>query len=186
MRRALARLDRFIAANRYGKRLLFAWQEPDICPSGQTIAFAFDEDYSMGVLSSSIHSAWAWTQSSTLRVDIRYTPVSAFETFPWPVPTPEHTEEVGDLSRQIIERRQQICAEREIGLTTLYNEIDKGAYAQLRDLHAQLDRAVASAYGWPASVATDSNESNRRLLELNKRIATGDVEYEPFSARVAG
>lgn len=97
-----------------------------------------------------------------------------------PSPTDAQRQEIGELAAAIIERRQAICAEREIGLTRLYNEVEEGAYADLRELHEQLDRAVAAAYGWPASVATDADESNRRLLELNLAIAAGEVEYDPF------
>lgn len=86
------------------------------------------------------------------------------------------------LAASIVARRQAICVEREIGLTALYNEVDDGAYADLRTLHEQLDRAVADAYGWPASAASDADESNRRLLELNAKIAAGEVEYAPFAS----
>ena len=134
----------------------------------------------MGALLSTLHREWARVQSSTLRIDIRYTPTSAFETFPWPMPTPKQRETIADLSRRIIERRQEICREREIGLTKLYNEVDEGAYRDLAQLHAELDEAVAAAYGWPASVAHDPAESNRRLFELNRRIAAGEIEYAPF------
>jgi len=44
-----------------------------------------------------------------------------------------------------------------------------------------LDEAVAAAYGWPANVAYDPDETNRRLLELNLAIEAGEIEYEPFS-----
>ena len=131
------------------------------------------------MLSSRIHQRWARAQSSTLEDRIRYTPTSAFETFPWP---PEPTHEVGRLARGMVERRQAICADRQIGLTTLYNEVDDGAYADLRTLHEQLDRSVAVAYGWPAGAATDPDESNRLLLELNGRIAAGEADYDPFVA----
>jgi hypothetical protein len=80
----------------------------------------------------------------------------------------------------MIARRSEICLERQIGLTTLYNEVDEGAYRDLKDLHGGLDEAVAAAYGWPASVAHDPAESNRRLLELNRAIAAGEVPYHPF------
>lgn len=143
--------------------------------------FAFDDHYAMGVLSSRIHGEWARAQSSTLRVDIRYTPTSAFETFPWPAADTQQREQIADLARSLIERRQAICREREIGLTKLYNEVDDGAYTDLQALHAELDRAVATAYGWPASAATDPLDSNRRLLELNERIARGEVDYDPFA-----
>ena len=75
----------------------------------------------------------------------------------------------------------RICLQRQIGLTKLYNEVDEGAYRDLKELHRRLDEAVAAAYVWPKSVAQDSTDSNRRLLELNQAIAVGDVEYEPFA-----
>lgn len=46
--------------------------------------------------------------------------------------------------------------------------------------HDALDEAVAAAYGWPASAAHDPHESNRLLLELNRQIAAGEIEYRPF------
>jgi len=180
MRRALLPLSRYIAGIAQGKRILFAWQEPSTCPSNLTNVFAFGDDYAMGVLSSTTHGEWARTQSSTLEDRIRYTPTSAFETFPWPDPAPNQRQQIGSLSRAIIERRQAVCVERGIGLTALYNEVDDGAYADLREVHGQLDRAVAAAYGWPASVASDPDESNRRLLDLNRRVAAGEVAYSPF------
>ena len=46
-------------------------------------------------------------------------------------------------------------------LTNLYNERP----AWLDNLHRELDRAVAAAYGWPEGIATD--DALARLLELN-------------------
>jgi hypothetical protein len=80
----------------------------------------------------------------------------------------------------MVERRQEICLERQIGLTRLYNEIEEGAYRDLRELHVALDEAVVEAYGWPRRVAHDAIESNRLLLELNRAIAAGEVGYNPF------
>jgi len=180
LRAAIKDLPRYIAGTRVGKRILFAWATSWVCPSDATNVFAFDDDYSMGVLTSRIHGEWARAQSSTLRVDIRYTPTSAFETFPWPRPTEERRAAIGELARALIERRQTICAERGVGLTKLYNDLDDGAYQELRKLHTQIDEAVAAAYGWPASAAHDPQESNRLLLELNRRIAAGELEYNPF------
>jgi len=87
------------------------------------------------------------------------------------------------LPRQLDDRAPPaVCVERSIGLTALYNEVDDGAYADLRELHRQLDRAVAAAYGWPASAASDPDDANRRLLDLNRRIAAGEIVYAPFAA----
>jgi len=87
---------------------------------------------------------------------------------------------VGEVAQRLYARRSEICLEREIGLTKLYNEVDDGAYSDLKELHDALDEAVAAAYGWPSSAAHDSQESNRLLLELNRAIAAGEIEYHPF------
>ena len=85
-----------------------------------------------------------------------------------------------DAARRLIARRSEICLAENIGLTKLYNQVDDGAWQDLRKLHVELDEAVAVAYGWPKSVAHEPEESNRRLLELNRRIAAGEIEYDPF------
>ncbi|MFP5452388.1 MAG: type IIL restriction-modification enzyme MmeI, partial [Thermoleophilia bacterium] len=183
MRAAIAPLRRYIAANAQGKRILFVWCGPVVCPSNLTNIFAFDDDYSMGVLTSRLHGEWARLQSSTLRVDIRYTPTSAFETFPWPpAPTSAQRDAVATLAAELIGLRQEICATQHIGLTTLYNHVDEGAWADVGDLHRQLDEAVAAAYGWPVSVAAGADEAMRRLLGLNAAIAAGEIDYDPFAA----
>ncbi len=184
MRAALAGLPRYIVAQAQGKRLLLTWCEPWTCPSNLVYVFAFDDDYSMGVLSSFTHSAFAWSQSSTLKRDIRYTPTSAFLPFPWPYPvTDEQRERVAEASRRMIARRQEICSEEQFGLTRLYNLMDEGAYADLKKLHRELDEAVAACYGWPKSVAQDRDEITRRLLALNAEIAAGQRLYDPFTGR---
>ena len=91
------------------------------------------------------------------------------------------SDEIADVSRRLYARRSEICLERQIGLTKLYNQLDDGAWRDLADLHTELDEAVAAAYGWPRSVARDTDESNRRLLELNRAIAAGEIDYDPFS-----
>jgi len=102
--------------------------------------------------------------------------VASFATYPFP----SRSQLIAEASQALIKRRSEICLERQIGLTTLYNEVDDGAYADLRKLHMQLDEAVAAAYGWPGSAAHDPQESNRLLLELNRRIADREIEYGPF------
>ncbi|MEU3456367.1 DNA methyltransferase [Micromonospora sp. NPDC006766] len=184
LRDAMTGLPRYIVAGRIGKRLLLTWCEPWTCPSDLVYVFAFDDDYSMGVLSSSIHSAWAWSQSSTLKGDLRYTPTSAFLPFPWPYPvTDEQRERVAEASRRMIARRQEICVQEQFGLTPLYNLVDDGAYADLKKLHKELDEAVAACYGWPKSIAQDKDEITRRLMALNAEIAAGQRPYEPFAGR---
>jgi len=179
MREALVALPRYIAGNRIGKRFLFCWTDIAVCPSDLTVVFAFDDDYSMGVLTSSTHGVWARSESSTLRVDLRYTPTSCFETFPWPQPGDDLRNEIGEIAECLIERRQAICVEHSIGLTDLYNQVDEGAWADLADLHRRLDETVARAYGWDAKVAGEPLEIKARLAALHAEIL-GGASYEPF------
>jgi hypothetical protein len=179
MRARLEGLGRYMAGNAQGKRFLFCWVDAVVCPSNLTNVFAFDDDYSMGVLTSSIHGAWARSESSTLRVDLRYTPTSCFETFPWPQPEEAVRTEVGETAKSLIERRQAICVENEIGLTVLYNRVEEGAWSEIADLHRTLDEAVARAYGWPVTVAHDPIEAKALLAALHLQICSG-VPHDPF------
>ena len=179
MREALSKLSRYIACPAQAKRFFMVWCEPEWIPSNLTSVFAFEGDYEMGLLQSALHTRWATAQSTTLETRPRYTTAS-FATFPWPDPTDEQRIAIADLVCRLIPRRQEICAQRQIGLTKLYNEVDEGAYRDLRDLHRKLDEAVAAAYGWPKAAAHDPAESNRRLLELNRQIAAVEIEYRPF------
>ena len=182
MRRSTKLLARSAMAGRTGKRLLVTWQAMTVLASDALVVFAFDDDYSMGVLMSRAHDAWAWAQSSTLKGDLRYTPTTAFMTFPWPDPiTPAQRDAVAEASVALYTRRSGLCVEHEMGLTKLYNLMDEGAFADLAALHRRLDEAVAAAYGWPKSVAQDGPELVRRLSALNREIADGGRAYAPFA-----
>jgi len=182
MRKAIADLPRFIAGTATGKRLLFAWVSPSVCPSNLTNVFAFDDDYSMGILLSRVHDAWAWARSSTLETRLRYTPTTVFETFPWPDPvTPAQRDAVAVASTALYKRRSVLCLEHNIGLTALYNLMDDGAFTDLAALHRTLDEAVAVAYGWPKAVAQDAEEIVARLTKLNREITERTRNYVPFT-----
>lgn len=178
MRAALGPLDRYIGGTATGKRLFFCWAETRTCPSNAMNVFALDDDYSMGVLCSSAHDAWAWGQSSTMRVDLRYTPTTVFETFPWPAVSAKQRDLIAAACKSVFTMREKLCVERGIGLTALYNEVDEGMHRELKSLHHDLDQAVISAYDWPASSLEAPGDSNRRLLELNQAIAAGEVDYD--------
>jgi hypothetical protein len=170
-------LGRFVVGTRVAKRILFVWAEPNWRPSDSTNVFAFEGDYEMAILSSSVHTEWARGRSSTLEDRIRYTPSSAFETFPWPRVDAGVADVIGEAGGALLRRRQEICAEEEIGLTQLYNQHEEGAWADLAELHRQLDAAVLKAYGWSDLDSDDSPSVNQRLFELNREIVSGKTEY---------
>jgi len=107
MRAALAGRRRYAATGRHGKRFLAAWIDPWTMASDATCVFAFEDDFSMGVLQSRTHVAWAWAQSSTLKGDLRYTPTSVFMSFPWAAAfaSSEQRERVADACRRLLARR---------------------------------------------------------------------------------
>ena len=179
-RRAALELDRFVAGTATGKRILFAWSEKTWCVSNAANVFALDTDYAMGVMTSRIHTDWAAKKSSTLEDRIRYTPSSAFETFPWPQSTNDQRDRIGQLSRDLLDLRGTLCAEHRIGLTELYNRLDDGAFASLRAVHHELDLAVIAAYGWSSAYLDDVRIRNRALFELNADILAGTRAYTPF------
>ena len=168
LRKALAPLSRFAAVARHSKRLYITWVPVTTLASDATCSFAFEDDYSMGILLSRAHDAWAWAQSSTFKGDLRYTPTSVFATFPWPRPTEAQRMAVATASKALYDRRSELCLEHNMGLTKLYNLVDEGGFQDLKALHKQLDEAVADAYGWPKSVAQDNAGLVARLRELNR------------------
>jgi len=175
-------LPRTAIATRTGKRLFLTWQAPDTLPSDANVVFAFDDDYSMGILLSKTHDAWAWAQSSTLETRLRYTPTTVFETFPWPDPvTDDQRQAVATAASALYARRSELCLEHNMGLTALYNLMDDGGFTDLAALHKKLDVAVAAAYGWPASIAQNPAELVARLTALNREIVEGDRHYNPFA-----
>ena len=184
MREALNPLRHYVATGRHGKRFLAGWVQPWTMASDATCVFAFDDDFSMGVIQSRAHIAWAWAQASTLKGDLRYPPTSVFMTFPWAgaFATAVQREAVGEACRRLLARRSEICQGEQIGLTKLYNAMDDGAWVDLKKLHRALDESVAACYGWPRSVAQDDAEIVRRLTALNQEITEGRLDYDPFRA----
>ncbi len=178
MRKAIAPLSRYLGTPKVSKHRFFVWLTPDRLPSNLVIAIARDDDYAFGVLQSFIHTAWALAIGSQLEDRPTYTPTTCFETFPFPRPTEEQREAIGVAGAELNRLREgwlnpAQVSETELSkrtLTNLYNERP----TWLRNIHAQLDAAVAEAYGWPTKL-TDG-EILERLLALNlARAETGSL-----------
>lgn len=112
-----------------------------VFPLGEWGAFA--------AMQSHLHYHWAWQYSSTMRVDLNYSPSDCFETFPFP----DLANGLGSIGCDYYGCREALTLSRGEGLTKIYNRFhdpDESSpdIDQLRELHVQLDRAVADAYGW--------------------------------------
>jgi hypothetical protein len=105
-----------------------------------------------------------------------YTPTTCFETFPFPDPTDDQRARVGEAAGELVRLRDGWLnppglTEAELASRTLTNLYNRRP-TWLTNAHADLDRAVLAAYGWPADLAGD--EILARLLALN-------LEREPAS-----
>ena len=169
LRESLKSSSRFIATPRVSKHRLFVWIQKETLPDSALIAIARDDDYTFGVLHSNLHEVWALQTGTQLETRPRYTPTTCFETFPFPQPTEEQREAIGDAARKLNELREgwlnpEGVAESELKkrtLTNLYNA--RPTWLQLA--HEQLDKAIFHAYNWPDDLAEP--EILEQLLALN-------------------
>lgn len=146
-----AALQTVLVASRVSKYGFFVMVPNTYVMSEGLCVFASDDYALFGLLQTSLHHAWARKMCSTMRSDLRYTPSSAFDTFPRPEasllgPVRTVAEELHGLRAQVMKREG-------MGLTELYNHIHNPesalpGVAELRGLHEALDKAAAAAYGW--------------------------------------
>lgn len=150
-------MDRVLFHGFVSKYLCFAFVPGGIVYATPNIVFAFSKYCYFAALQTFAHEAWVLNYCSTMRTDVRYAPSDLFETFPFPTPDPS------DLSTQFptlntigetyYTHRQAIMRERQEGLTKTYNRFhDANETASdiqtLRELHIEMDQAVAAAYSW--------------------------------------
>ncbi len=104
------------------------------------------------VMQSRVHEAWARLLGSSMKDDLRYTPTDCFETFPFP-PDWKEIEALERIGEKYYQFRADLMVHNNQGLTATYNRFhdkyeDDVEIQRMRDLHAQMDRAVLDAYGW--------------------------------------
>ena len=141
---ALAALNRCIVTSIHSKHLILAWQPTDRVFSHGTYVFPTDSDAFFAALHSRIHEPWAWLLSSSMETRIRYSATDCFETFPLP---PLDAPDLAETGRALDAARGPLLVARNIGLTTLYNQLKDPRVvdpelATLRRLHEAMDRAV--------------------------------------------
>lgn len=141
-------LTRYIACGQVTKRPIFDFVSSDIRPNAACMVFAYDDDYSFGVLQSSIHWAWFIERCSTLKSDFRYTSNSVFDTFPWPQkPSKKAVEDVAAAARELRKCREAIRSKHNQSFRDMYRTMELPGTNALKDAHAALDQAVRKAYG---------------------------------------
>jgi len=178
MRAALSEVTRQIGTPRVSKHRLWVWLPADTIVDSAGVAVARDDDYTFGVLHSRVHELWIRATGTQLREAAsgsRYTPTTTFETFPFPRPTSEQRDRVGEAANRLVQLRDgwlnppgldPVELEKRT-LTNLYNQRP----TWLHHAHAELDSAVLVAYGWPSIADAEILE---RLLGLNLERAAAE------------
>jgi hypothetical protein len=114
-----------------------------------TVVLPFDTWESYCILQGDFHWKWVLEYGNKLSNIPQYTPTDCFETFPFP----KSLVGLDTIGASYYVHRRQIMLVRQEGLTKTYNRFHKPDETvediqKLRDLHIEMDRAVAAAYGW--------------------------------------
>jgi SAM-dependent methyltransferase len=191
LRPALKGLARFIATVETTKHRTCQFLDGLTLPDNMLIAIGTDDAAALSVLSSRFHVLWALKSGGTLEDRPRYNKSVCFDPFPFPDPTEAQKTHLRSLGEQLdAHRKERQAAHPKLTLTAMYNVLeklraneriegkDKEIYSQglvgiLRDLHDQIDRAVAEAYGWPADLSDD--DILHRLVDLNRTRAAEEA-----------
>ena len=155
---AVAGLERVLAVSRVGQHAAFAFLPRGMVYAESMIIFPLTTHAAFCALQSRPHEVWARFFGSSMKDDLRYTPSDCFETFPFP----EHWETHPALEaagKAYYDFRAALMVANGEGMTRTYNRFhdpDETApeIAELRALHAAMDRAVLDTYGW-RDVPTD-------------------------------
>lgn len=167
-RAAVTGLARFIVTPETSKHRFFEFLDSAVAPDNALVCIATADAFHLGVLSSRLHTAWAMAAGARLGIDgtPRYNKGPCFDAFPFPDPPLPLRQQIANISERI-DRHRKDAVERsvKVGMTTMYNVVDRrraseplskaerevhtlAACGILRDLHDELDRLVAEAYGW--------------------------------------
>ena len=141
--------DQMFAISRVSKYFSFSILPTNIVASEGVVIITLSSFDVLSVIESTIHEFWVYKYQSSLETRGRYTPSDCFETFPFP----KSTTNLDHIGQQYYDHRQSIMKTRWEGLTATYNRFHNPKETapdiqKLRDLHIQMDNAVAQAYGW--------------------------------------
>jgi hypothetical protein len=149
---AIADLDRVLVICRHQPQWGAAFLSADAVFAESLVVFAFDTYAAFCALQSRPHEIWARFFGSTLEDRLRYTPSDCFETFPFP-PKWESDSSLEAAGQAYYDFRAALMVRNDEGLTKTYNRFHDPCehdleIERLRELHADMDRAVLRAYGW--------------------------------------
>src|SRR5205814_7546521 len=127
-------LKRYLACAYVTKRPIFMFVSSTIRPSNLIQVFGFEDDYSFGILQSSLHWIWFVTKCGKLKGDFRYSAESVFDTFAWPQnPSRKQIAEVAEAAVALRGLRHEIMRKLKNSLRDLYRTLEEPGDNPLRD-----------------------------------------------------
>jgi len=161
----IAGMDRVLLKAQISKTWAWVFVPNSIVFDQKLVCTAFNTLSDFALLQNSLHWAWSILYGTTLKLDMSYTPTNNFETFPFP----KSTETLENIGNRYYTHRQSIMQTHQQGLTKTYNRFhnpdeNDADIQQLRNLHIEMDNAVAAAYGW------DDLELNHGFYETKQGV----------------
>jgi hypothetical protein len=124
------------------------------------------------VLQSSLHDNWArWRSGKLGGTTVNYSTSESLDTFAFP-DNDKVQKNLVDIGQLYHDYRGRLMKARQEGLTSTYNRFHNPKESaedivRLRELHVEMDRAVASAYGWGSAVNSDQlSVTSEKPLDL--------------------
>lgn len=172
-RPALKNIRRFIVTSLTSKFRFFTFADVKAIPDSTTVIFAFEDAFTLGILSSHIHLNWVLASGGTLEDRPRYNKARCFDPFPFPECSEQQKDHIGQLAEALdYHRKHQQKLHPGLTMTAMYNVLEKlrcgdvltvkekqthedGLVEVLRQQHDDLNIAVADAYGWAADLPDD-------------------------------
>lgn len=168
---SIAKIDRYISCARVTKRPIFEFVSSRINPNDALMVFAYDDDYSFGIITSILHWIWFTEKCSTLKGDFRYTTESVWDTFPWPQNvSSSQIENVAKAAMELRNARNYYMQQNKLSLRDLYRTLEKPGKNPIKDLNQNLNKTVIDAYGFEPE-----KDLLQQLLDLNLSIHQKEV-----------
>lgn len=172
------KLKRYISCARVTQRPIFEFISYDIHPNDKLMAFILEDDYSFGLIQSSIHWYWFLENCTTLGETPNYNSASIWDTFPWPQnPSESHIQNVAKAATALYTERKKALQQHHLSLRDLYRILEQPGKNPIKDLQTILDNAVLEAYSFTCK-PDDVNGILANLLTLNHVVAEHEKKEE--------
>jgi hypothetical protein len=172
---------------------VFQFLPKGLVAESKIVVVASDDAFHLGVLSSRIHVCFSTAAGGWLGVgnDPTYNHIDCFNKFPFPACTEKQKDNIRKLAEELDALRKRAQQTHGLGLTDIYNILEKvranetltandkaihdaAFVSTLKQIHDDLDRAVADAYAWPWPLP--DSEILERVVALNAQRAAEEAK----------